>query len=308
VDANYQSTQIRQLLAALKGRTSVTFEELLERLPRLGTTGSKFFDRVLSALSEEGVELVDEVASEHASSPRAVSSSGVDAEELAIRKLDDPIRMYFSQMSQIPLLTREEEIMLAKEIEASRNRLRELIFATHMGQKRAVEILELLLEKELLIEKALDVNLSRKGERGEFFVMMRRATKSIRANLDRMQEDFQKLEQRPRSSSETQALKRGLQRHIKANLRTIEKFHIKMKYLTRWKGALLKLAADLRQAVADEHQRARLVEELPDALGRLLAEPPVAHAERFVDEQDPRAHRRGDGEVQARPHARRVRA
>ncbi len=264
---HHQTNQsIRQLLVALKGRTSVTFEELLERLPRLGTTGSKFFDRVLTALNGEGVELVDESATlESTQAPALVPDSTavpksakpeVDDEELAIRKLDDPIRMYFSQMSQIPLLSREEEITLAKEIEASRHRLRELVFGTRLGQKRAAEILELLLEKELLIEKALDVNLSKKGERGEFFIMMERAAKTIRANIQRTSEDFQRIE-KAKNKAEADACQRRVVRRISANIRIIEKFHIKMKYLTRWRGAILKLASELRQALPAPRQHHR---------------------------------------------------
>jgi RNA polymerase primary sigma factor len=241
------SQTIQKLLVSLRGRTSVTFEDLMERLPRLGASGSKLFDKVLTALQNAGVEVVDEPHAESAAA--APSPSEVDDEELAIRKLDDPIRMYFSQMSQIPLLSREEEILLAKEIESSRHRLRELVFGTRLGQKRAVEVLELLLEKELLIEKALDVNLSKKGERGEFFILMERAVKSIRGNLERAEEDFAVLESRGVSAEKAQAARRRLSRRIGLNIRTIERFHIKMKYLTRWKGAILKLAQELRQAL-----------------------------------------------------------
>ncbi len=44
--------------------------------------------------------------------------------EDASRKIDDPVRMYLTQMGEIPLLTREQEIFLAKKIEITRKRFR----------------------------------------------------------------------------------------------------------------------------------------------------------------------------------------
>ena len=46
----------------------------------------------------------------------------LDAElaEASTKRIDDPVRMYLTQMGEIPLLTREQEIALAKKIEITR--------------------------------------------------------------------------------------------------------------------------------------------------------------------------------------------
>ena len=43
---------------------------------------------------------------------------------------DDPVRMYLTQMGEIPLLTRHEEIRLAKKIEVTRRAFRSTLLET----------------------------------------------------------------------------------------------------------------------------------------------------------------------------------
>ena len=53
----------------------------------------------------------------------------VTAEEVP-KLSDDPLRMYLSQMAEINLLSREEEIALAKRIEVTRKRFRRTVQGT----------------------------------------------------------------------------------------------------------------------------------------------------------------------------------
>ena len=54
---------------------------------------------------------------------KKLPKQGREDDDLAVRALDDPVRMYFSRMSAIPLLIRDEETLYAKEIEGSRIKL-----------------------------------------------------------------------------------------------------------------------------------------------------------------------------------------
>ena len=73
-------------------------------------------------------------------------------------KIDDPVRMYLTQMGEIPLLTREEEISLARKIELTRKQFRKDILASGFGIQTAIEILEDVVRGELAFDRTLKVN------------------------------------------------------------------------------------------------------------------------------------------------------
>jgi RNA polymerase primary sigma factor len=73
-------------------------------------------------------------------------------------KIDDPVRMYLTQMGEIPLLTREEEISLARKIELTRKQFRKEVLCSGYGLRNAIEILEDVLKGELAFDRTLKVN------------------------------------------------------------------------------------------------------------------------------------------------------
>ncbi|MFO1051748.1 MAG: RNA polymerase sigma factor RpoD [Planctomycetota bacterium] len=73
-------------------------------------------------------------------------------------KIDDPVRMYLTQMGEIPLLTREEEISLARKIELTRKQFRRDALSSGFGMASAIEILEDVVRGELAFDRTLKVN------------------------------------------------------------------------------------------------------------------------------------------------------
>ena len=60
------------------------------------------------------------LADDEGPTPEELAASELEAEPVDESWSDDPVRMYLTQMGEIPLLTRKEEISLAKEIEVTR--------------------------------------------------------------------------------------------------------------------------------------------------------------------------------------------
>ena len=73
---------------------------------------------------------------------------------------DDPIRMYLMQMGEIPLLSRDEELSYAKEIEATRYDYRNTMLATNYMLQAAVSMLEKVLNGKLRLDRTIEVSVT----------------------------------------------------------------------------------------------------------------------------------------------------
>src|SRR5690554_1289046 len=128
---------IQELMNRADQRGYVTFEDVLELLDE-DSDDVNAIEAVLDELDELGIELrqkksVDDddllshdnelEAEEEAQDPGVGDINAVSA--------DDPVGLYFRQMAQEPLLTAEEEIELAKRIEAGREALARLAEIDH---------------------------------------------------------------------------------------------------------------------------------------------------------------------------------
>ncbi|MCQ9205167.1 MAG: RNA polymerase sigma factor RpoD [Omnitrophica bacterium] len=78
--------------------------------------------------------------------------------------IDDPVKMYLKQMGQIPLLSREEEIRLAKKIEDTENSLREEVFLTSTSRTIFIEISKKLIKEELNPDDFVKGEIEDKGK------------------------------------------------------------------------------------------------------------------------------------------------
>ena len=133
-------------------------------------------DELYQRLSDEGVELVDDTAVDEGAGADAlepmdeIDKDEVEAVEIDLSvpegvALDDPVRMYLKEIGRVPLLTAEEEVDLARRMEAgdesARHRLEEAnlrlvvsIAKRYVG--RGMLFLDLIQEGNLGLLKAVE--------------------------------------------------------------------------------------------------------------------------------------------------------
>ncbi|MEZ6005734.1 MAG: RNA polymerase sigma factor RpoD [Planctomycetota bacterium] len=126
-------------------------------------------DQVFMGLEDAGVEVTDDLDMDmadlrlKAQTGTATLTGGTARGNAALmattgERIDDPVRMYLTQMGEIPLLTRPQEIFLAKSIEITRKRFRKKCMGSTIAMDFALETLLLVRDGELAFDRTLKVN------------------------------------------------------------------------------------------------------------------------------------------------------
>jgi RNA polymerase primary sigma factor len=125
-------------------------------------------DQIFLALEENGIEVVDDAEGDNSgdreirlampTKPETEPATALLERSITPERIDDPVRMYLTQMGEIPLLTREQEIFLAKSIEITRKRFRKKSMGSGLCMTASLKTLEEVLRGELAFDRTLKVN------------------------------------------------------------------------------------------------------------------------------------------------------
>ncbi len=119
--------QLKKKLIEVSEKGYVTYDEINQLL---GTdiVDTELYEEIMDFLQERGVKILesDEIAEEEREESITVSTEAL----LLSGRDGDPVRLYLRDMGKIPLLTREEEIMYAMQIERGRKIMRRGLLRT----------------------------------------------------------------------------------------------------------------------------------------------------------------------------------
>ncbi len=103
---------------------------------------------------------------------------------------DDPVRMYLTQMGEIPLLTRKEEIALAKEIEVTRRRFRHRLLECDYVIRIAVDVLRRVQNGDLPFDRTVQVSVTDRLEKDMILSRLPRNLETLDVLLEQNAEDY----------------------------------------------------------------------------------------------------------------------
>ena len=111
-----RQAKLNELYEYGKTKGSLTYKDIMDRLMEMDMDPDQL-DKVLETLEALGVEVINE--NEPAPTPApAVTEDLSDMSAPEGISIDDPVRMYLKEIGKVPLLSADEEIEIAKQLES----------------------------------------------------------------------------------------------------------------------------------------------------------------------------------------------
>jgi RNA polymerase primary sigma factor len=287
---------LKTLIEKGKQSGSLTYDEVNTALPegRDGVPESDRLERVLELLEANGISIIDEddgeaaeeapvaaVATEAAiTDPEAPSYEDSDGDG---RHIDDPVRMYLTQMGQIDLLDRKQEVSLAMKIELTRRRFRRKVLECDYAMRQVVETLKRVHSGDLPFDRTIKVSQTENLEKDKILARMPHNLRTLEPLMEANVEDFQRLSDERTEVKDAEEVRERLRLRRRKTVTLVEELSIRtqkvqplMKKLEQISQRMDELEAEiegLKGNRAAKEERANLEKELQDLMLITLEEP-----------------------------------
>jgi len=169
--------KIKIIIEKAKKKGYITYEEMNNELPDESISPARL-ENLIMTLDEMGISLVDEAeiekqddeeefevddevfVDEEAETAEDTEDALLETELMDTGRIDDPVRMYLTQMGEIPLLTRDQEISLARKIELTRMAFRRKVLESDYCAIAAIEILQQVSDGALPFDRTMKMSTS----------------------------------------------------------------------------------------------------------------------------------------------------
>ncbi|MEW6381240.1 MAG: RNA polymerase sigma factor RpoD [bacterium] len=243
--------QVKQLISIGKEKGYLTYEEVNDFLPD-DVVSSGEIDDIFIMFNEMDINIIDDTeknkySEEKLEPEEKIGDLGLTEldEEVAgsyVGRTDDPVRLYLREMGTVPLLTREDEVRIAKRIEQGKQRMLKAITRTPVAYREIIDLKNRMVEGKNIPRDIQSID-------SEESLHFEDAEAEAAGNFIKMVEAIEKLEM------ETHALQ------LEAGKRDIDSIQKKMisKLVQKKQAQIVKL---IRMIPLDSRQINKIVEKI----------------------------------------------
>jgi len=259
--------QIKLLIEKGQKKGFLTYEEMNDDLPEDAISANRL-DRLLATMDEMGISLLDEADVESRRAAKAQEEEfetsedeDVDKEqqlkedellekqlvgEEVTRRIDDPIRMYLTQMGQIPLLTRNSEIALARKIEIARMSFRRKMLQNDYCARNSLDLLQQVHNGMMSFDRTIKVGTAPQLTKS---VIKKRLPENIKTvdKLLKINQDLFKKTLNDHNKKETKAVLKRIRRNKRKVATLLEELSLRTSRIQPVKNKLHGICAKMHQ-------------------------------------------------------------
>jgi len=229
---------VENLIHLGRERGWLTYDDLNNTLPDDWIDAEKT-DWLLVHFHEHEVEMIDtatapvdpnafiEETRGKTKDTKTVKEIEAALDEAGHKRIDDPVRMYLTQMGEISLLTRAEEIRLAKKIELCRMIFRRKLLENDYAIQQSVDTLELVMNSELPFDRTMKISTAEANAKEKIQARMPVNLRTIKALLALNREDWERLESGELRASEEQTVKETINRRRRKMATLVEELSLR---------------------------------------------------------------------------------
>jgi len=276
-----KSDEVKKLISLGEEKGFLTYDDINDMLPS-DVIFSDQIDDIMVLFGEKNIDVIDAEKAEKEASKKDTGDAGdagdsgdaADSKDITLLaqvpismlgKTGDPVKMYLREMGLVSLLSREEEVEIAKKIEEGERKILETLLSLPIFVRGIVEIGQRLRTGDVRIKSIVD-NLEDESGFVEESVHIER----VQSLIDQITKLYQKnlsLEEKQKDKDLDEKRLKRIQRDKAANLRKIVELCVEVNFS---KKRINKMVTDLKESVERIRKFEKKVQLAKDRTGMSL--------------------------------------